>query len=112
MALPSILAGFSTRPSDLPSRVHSFSLLSLGLAGGVIFAAASTKSPNFALRREFLWSTLPASVWHAEGSTRHFCAAAAISISRALAPIWRIRSKKEGVLSLLPVNCQLTRGLR
>jgi hypothetical protein len=38
--------------------------------------------------------------------------APAISISRAEAPIVRSNSKNPVVLSLLPVNCQLIRGLR
>src|SRR4029434_1906519 len=39
-------------------------------------------------------------------------AAAAISISRADAPMACINPKNPVVLSLLPVNCQLIRGLR
>src|SRR5262249_5457204 len=112
VALPSILERFSTRPSGFPSRVHSFSLLSAGLAGGLTLAAASTRSPKRAVRREVLCTTFPDSVRQVAGSTFHFFAAAAINISRALAPIWRINSKKDGVLSLFPVNCQLMRGLR
>jgi hypothetical protein len=112
MALPSSFAGSSTRASDVPSSFHSFSGLALGFAGGVTLAASSATSPNFKLRPVSLCMTLPLSVKHSSALTPQRLAAAIISISRAEAPIVRSNSKNPVVLSLLPVNCQLIRGLR
>src|SRR4029453_1752963 len=54
----------------------------------------------------------PFSAKHSSAFTCQRLAAAVTSISRADAPMVRINSKKLVVLSLLPVNCQLIRGLR
>src|SRR5215468_9228786 len=56
--------------------------------------------------------TLLFSVSHSSAGTFHRDDAALINISRAAAPICRMRLKNEVVLSLLPVNCQLIRGFR
>src|SRR5215510_10058303 len=92
-ALPLSFADNSTRRSGLPSSFHSLSGFGFGCAGG-------------------LWKTLPFSVKHSSALTPQRLAAAIISISRAEAPIVRSNSKNPVVLSLLPVNCQLIRGLR
>ena len=49
--------------------------------------------------------TTPFSAWHSEAETPHLCAAASMSITRAIAPILRKRSHSEGVVVLPPVIC-------
>src|SRR5262245_49416677 len=111
-AVPLSFAGTSTRASGLPKSVQSPSDLGFGFAGGVTLAASSATSPNFKLRPVGLCTTLLVAVKHSSAGTPHRLAAATISICRADAPIVRSNSKNPVVLSLLPVNCQLMRGLR
>jgi hypothetical protein len=111
-AVPLSFAGISTRGSGRPRSVQSFCAFRAGFSGGDSRAAASASSPNVRARALGRCRTLPFSVWHSRRSTPQRFDAAASSISRAEAPIWSRRSKNEDVLSLLPVNIQLRRGLR
>src|SRR5215467_5156336 len=90
IALPFILEGFSTLGNGFPINFHWLAGFKEGLAGGFFLAAASARSPNLRLRRLARWMTFPFSARQLSGLTLHRSAAAAISISRALAPIVRI----------------------
>jgi len=111
-AEPSTLAGASTRGSGLPRSCQSACGLRTGFWGAVFLLAASASCPKVSRREVRRWWTLPRSTVQEPAGTFHRSAAAATSISRALAPTWRINSKKDMVLSLLPVNCHFRRGLR
>src|SRR6266568_5900865 len=76
----------STRLTDLPISFQSLGALSFTSFGGSSFAAAPATLPKLSLRLLGAWVMTPAAAEHSDAGTPHRCAAAAISISRAVAP--------------------------
>src|SRR5208282_773828 len=85
-ALPFTLSGVSSRFVGLPIILNWLGSLSFTLVGGAILPAASARLPYVRRRFEAVCTTALFSAWHSDASTLHFAAAAAISISRAVAP--------------------------
>ena len=103
-ALPSCLPAASRRGMGLPISVHWAAVLRRGLSGSGCLAAASTNSPNRALRPEPAWITTPLLARHSATGTAQPCAAAATSMARALAPACRIGSQLSLMLDEPPVT--------
>src|SRR6201987_6050246 len=94
----------STRGLAVPMMRYSFGSLSGTSLGTGNAAAFSTSAPYSILREDFLGSTpLPPIALHSLGGTPHVCAAAVMSISRAVAPAFRSGSQELRTLSLPPV---------
>src|SRR5215470_10853135 len=79
----------SRRFTDLPISVHSFGSFSFTSFGGSSFAASFATFPKPTLRPLGRWVITLFAATHSSAGTPHFCAAAAISISRAVAPALR-----------------------
>jgi len=103
-ALPSTLAGVSSRGTRVPSRRKSFGSLRGGSFGTGSCAAFATSLPYVRRRLLELCTTAPRSARHAARSTFHVDAAASISISRAAAPALRSGSHEVRIAVLPPVD--------
>src|SRR3989442_8626170 len=88
-AVPFTLLGASSRLAGVPISVKSFGSLRVTSAGTGTFAAASARSPYESFLPVAGWLTIPFAAWHDAGSTFQRCAAAAMSIMRAVAPALR-----------------------
>jgi len=110
-ALPSTLAGASTRGRERPRRRQSLRGLSGGSAGGVRFAAVAASSPKERLLPVGRWTTRPPSTASRFGQHAQRSPAAPSSISRAAAPHLAQVEKKDEVLSLLPVKLPMEAGV-
>jgi hypothetical protein len=83
----------------------------VGLSGTGSLAASAASAPNDSERPVGRCVTLPEAAVHSLAlAPRQRLTAAAISISRAAAPVWRITAEKVAMLSLLPVNMKWMRG--
>ena len=111
-AEPSTFSGTSMRSSARPVSASSCGARSVGCCGTSSRAASAATVPKGSVRPEATWTTWLLRVVQVDGGTCQRRAAAVISISRAAAPVRRIRSWNDWMLSLLPVNMKLTRGLR
>ena len=80
--------------------------------GGVSAAAACATSPNRVLRLLALWLMTPRSAVHWSAGTSQRAAAAAISISRAVAPALRKKSCEVRIERLPPVDMSPNARLR
>ena len=98
--LPSTLPGVSSRFGDVPIRRNCFGFFNAGAAGAGSFAAAAASDPKLARAPAFGPRTKPFSAWQAEGLTPQCSAAAAMSISRAVAPARRSGSHEDRMLAL------------
>src|SRR6266849_5183243 len=87
------VSGMSTRLTDLPISFQSLGSLSFTSFGGSSFAAAPATLPKLTLRLLGAWVMTPFAAEHSDAGTPHCCAAAAISISRAVAPPRRDRAR-------------------
>src|SRR5712691_10140537 len=76
----------STRLTDLPISFQFLGSFSFTSFGGSIFAAALATLPKLTLRLLGPWMMTLFAAVHSAAGTPHCCAAAAISISRAVAP--------------------------
>ncbi len=85
-------------------RRQSFACLSVTSFGGAIFAAASATAPNVTVRPLGAWVMTLFAARHSDAATPHCAAAAAISISRAVAPALRSGSWELRMLRLPPVE--------
>src|SRR3954462_11058243 len=81
-----------------------FGSLSLISVGALILDAAAASSPKLALRPLGTWVITPPAVMHSAAATLHRAAAAAISISRAVAPARRRYSWEALIDWLEPVS--------
>ncbi len=77
------------RLTDLPISFQSLGSFSFTSFGGSSLAAASATFPKLSLRPPAPWVMKLFDAEHSEAGTPHCCAAAAISISRAVAPALR-----------------------
>ena len=80
----------------------SFNFGSVGTSSVAAFAASSPKLNFFPLA---LCNTIPFSATHSSFATFHVCAAAAINISRAVAPILRNAANRLLIAPLPPATC-------
>src|SRR6266700_704005 len=103
-ALPSTLAGVSSRGTRVPSRRKSFASLRGGSFGTGSCAAVVTSLPYVSRRLLGTCTTAPRSARHAARSTFHVDAAASSSISRAAAPALRSGSHELRIAVLPPVD--------
>ena len=83
------LSGTSSRRTGLPMSFHAPGSLSLTSAGGGSAAAAAAIVPNATVRPLGACVTTLLRAWHCAAGTFQRAAAAAISISRAVAPAFR-----------------------
>src|SRR2546428_4464337 len=93
----------STRLTDLPISFQSLGSLSFTSFGGSSFAPAPATLPKLGLRLLGAWVMTPAAAEHSDAGTPHRCAAAALSISRAVAPP---RFKYPCALRFVPLTTQ------
>src|SRR5690349_14791702 len=103
-ALPSTLAGVSSRGTRVPSRRKPFGSLRGGSLGTGSVAALATSEPYVRRRLLAPCTTAPRSARHEVRSTFHVDAAASISISRAVAPALRNGSHDVRIAVLPPVD--------
>ena len=103
---PMTLAGMSKRSIDLPMIFQSFGSLSFTSFGGSRLPAASATWPNVSLRPLGVCVMVPSAATHSEAGTLQRSAAAAMSISRALAPALR-RYSCERRIVWAPEVCML-----
>src|SRR5256885_2243058 len=103
-ALPSTLAGVSSRGVRVPSRRKSFGSLRGGSFVTGSWAALARSLPYVPRRLVGPCTTAPRSARHAAGSASQVDAAASISISRAAAPALRSRSHDVRIAVLPPVD--------
>src|SRR5256885_10024900 len=79
----------SMRLTDLPISFQSLGSFSFTSFGASSLAAASATFPKLSLRPPAPWVMKLFDAEHSDAGTPHCCAAAAISISRAVAPALR-----------------------
>jgi hypothetical protein len=101
-ALPSILAGVSSRCWGRPMSWYCDGDLSGTSEGSDCFAASAASSPKPAERPD-AWDTTPEATVHSAAGTLQRAAAAATSIARALAPASRIGPHRSFTLDEPPV---------
>src|SRR5712691_13568234 len=81
---PITVSGMSTRLTDLPISFQSLGSFSFTSFGGSSLEAASATFPKLSLRWLGAWVMKLLDAEHSDAGTPHCCAAAAISISRAV----------------------------
>src|SRR5712692_3980651 len=101
--LPLTLSGMSSRRAGLPMRFHSLGSFSFTSFGRSSFEAACATWPKRSFLCDGVCVITPFSASHSDAGTFHLCAAAAISISRAVAPAWRKYSCESRIERLPPV---------
>ncbi len=93
-------------------RFHSLGSFSFTSFGGSSFEAACATWPKRTFLPESLCTITPFSASHSDAGTFHRCAAAAMSISRAVAPAWRRYSCESRIERLPPVAIEPHTRLR